>query len=175
MDEFLQSVEQRAFQMARFATRNPDEALDIVQDAMMAFVKKYPDKPDAERRPLFFTILQNRIRDWHRRQNVRKRLTAWWMGSAKDEEDDSDPIAQLADPKGSSPERDLTLQDSGQAIETAISQLPLRQQQAFLLRSWEELSVAETARAMKCSEGSVKTHHSRAVHTLRKLLKDQWP
>lgn len=175
MDEFLQTVERRAFQMAQFATGNPEDALDIVQDAMMAFVKGYSNKPEEERRPLFFRIVQNRIRDWHRKQNVRNRWTAWWVGSKQDEEDDSDPIARLADPKGRTPEKELSINDSGEALQVAIENLPLRQQQAFLLRSWEELSVAETAKAMGCSEGSVKTHHSRAVQTLKILLKDHWP
>ncbi len=175
MDEFLQTVERRAYQMARFATGNPEDALDIVQDAMMAFVKRYADKPAEERRPLFFRIVQNRIRDWHRKQNVRNRWTAWWIGSYQDDEDDSDPIARLVDPKGRSPEKELSIRDSGTALQSAIERLPLRQQQAFLLRSFEELSVAETARAMGCAEGSVKTHHSRAVRSLREKLKDHWP
>lgn len=175
MDEFLQSVERRAYQMAHFATGNSEEALDVVQDAMMAFVRRYEDKPEEQRRPLFFTVLQNRIRDWHRRQNVRHRFNAWWPGKSREADDDTDPVQDLADPKGVTPEKELVNNRAGSALQNAIARLPLRQQQAFLLRSWEELSVAETARAMGCSEGSVKTHHSRAVQALRELLKDEWP
>ena len=175
VNDFLQSVEKRAYQMAHFATGNPEEALDVVQDAMMAFVRKYADKPEEERRPLFFTILQNRIRDWHRRQNVRNRWNAWWVGKFRTDDEDADPVQDLADPRCLTPEKALTDSATGNALHGAIRRLPLRQQQAFLLRSWEELSVAETARAMGCSEGSVKTHHSRAVQALREMLKDEWP
>lgn len=177
MDEFLQSVEKRAYQMARFATGNSDEALDLVQDTMLAFVRRYSDKAPEERRPLFFTILQNRIRDWYRRQSVRNRLSAWWFGSRGEEENSSapDPISQIPDPAGRSPEEHWRSGRVGEAINRAIEQLPLRQQQAFLLRAWEELSVTDTARAMGCSEGSVKTHYSRAVQTLRELLEEQGP
>ncbi len=175
VNDFFQSVERRAYQMACFATGNREDALDIVQDAMMAFVRRYADKPEEERRPLFFTILQNRIRDWHRRQNVRNRLTAWWLGKGPSGDQDIDPVTNLADPSGRTPEKEWVDSAAGEALKFAIGNLPLRQQQAFLLRSWEELSVAETARAMGCSEGSVKTHHARAVAALREQLKDQWP
>ncbi len=174
MDDFLASVERQAFRMAEFATRNADEALDIVQDAMIRLVKNYSTKPEAEWQPLFFQILQNCIRDWHRKKKVRDRwngLRNLWRGA----EDEEDPIQTLADPQGKHPGEHAALKDSAAALDTALKDLPLRQQQAFLLRAWEEMSVAETARAMKCSEGSVKTHYSRALHTLRDALEDHWP
>jgi RNA polymerase sigma-70 factor (ECF subfamily) len=176
MDDFLASVERQAFRMAEFGTRNPDEALDIVQDAMISLVKNYSTKPDAEWKPLFFQIVQNRIRDWHRKKSVRDRWNGMrnlWQG--QESEDQEDPIQTLADPKGKTPGEHAVLKDSTAALDSAIETLPWRQQQAFLLRAWEEMSVAETARAMKCSEGSVKTHYSRALHTLRNLLEDHWP
>ena len=174
MDDFLASVERQAFRMAEFGTRNADEALDIVQDAMISLVKNYSTKPDAEWQPLFFRILQNCIRDWARKKKVRDRwngLRNLWRGA----EDEEDPIQTLADPKGKTPGEHAALKDSAGALDTALKALPLRQQQAFLLRAWEEMSVAETAHAMKCSEGSVKTHYSRALHTLRNVLEDHWP
>jgi RNA polymerase sigma-70 factor, ECF subfamily len=174
MDDFLASVERQAFRMAEFGTRNADEALDIVQDAMISLVKNYSTKPDTEWKPLFFRIVQNRIRDWHRKKSVRDRwngIRSLWQG----QENDEDPIQNLADPKGKTPSEQAALKDSTTALDSAIKTLPWRQQQAFLLRAWEEMSVAETARAMQCSEGSVKTHYSRALHTLRNLLEDHWP
>ena len=174
MDDFLASVERQAFRMAEFGTRDADEALDIVQDAMISLVKNYSTKPDVEWQPLFFRILQNRIRDWHRKKSVRDR----WNGKRnlwRAAEDEEDPIQTLADPKGKTPGEQAALKDSTAALDSAIKVLPWRQQQTFLLRAWEEMSVAETARVMKCSEGSVKTHYSRALHTLRNVLEDHWP
>lgn len=176
MDAFLASVERRAFRMAEFATRSPDDALDIVQDAMMQMVRSYARKPEAEWRPLFFRIVQNRIRDWHRKKSVRDRWQGLWHSGRETEAGErEDPIQALADPKGKHPGEQLTDKQSGAALETALKSLPWRQQQAFLLRAWEEMSVAETAGIMKCSEGSVKTHYSRALGTLRTLLEDHWP
>ena len=174
MDDFLASVERKAFRMAGFATRNEDEALDIVQDAMIRLVKNYSAKPETEWQALFFQILQNCIRDWARKKKVRDRwngIKNLWRGA----EGDEDPIQTLADPKGKHPGDQVALKNSTAAMNSAVKALPLRQQQAFLLRAWEEMSVAETAHAMKCSEGSVKTHYSRAVHTLRNVLEDHWP
>lgn len=173
MDDFLASVERQALRMAELATRSEDEALDIVQDAMIRLVKSYSTKPEAEWKPLFFQILQNCIRDWARKKKVRDQwngLKNLWRG-----EEDEDPIQALADPQGKHPGEQAALKDSADALDTALKTLPVRQQQTFLLRAWEEMSVAETARVMQCSEGSVKTHYSRAVHALRKRLEDHWP
>ncbi len=172
MDAFLQSVERRAFQMARFATSSEDDALDVVQEAMMMLVQRYSDKPEEEWRPLFFTVLQNKIRDFHRRKNVRQRWTALLPWGKTENEAKEDPVQQLADPSGLNPEKHMEQLDSAKAVNAAIELLPLRQQQAFLLRAWEGMSVAETAQAMECSEGSVKTHYSRAVASLREQLGD---
>ncbi len=171
LDEFLASVERRAFRMAQFATGQTEDALDIVQDTMLVLVRRYGDKPEAEWQPLFFRILQNRIRDWHRRRTVRNRWHQLWSGW-KSQDEEEDPIERLPDPAGTHPANQILATDSLSAVEAAVKQLPLRQQQAFFMRAWEELSVSETATAMQCSEGSVKTHYSRAVHALRDLLKD---
>jgi len=171
LDTFLASVEKRAFRMAEIATGNKDEALDILQDAMFKLVEKYADRKPEEWGPLFTTILQSRIRDWYRRNKVRNKFRSWF--STKDEDQD-DPIQQAEDEKARTPEQ---LLQSGRRVDElgmAIHALPLRQQQAFLLRTWEGYSVEETAKAMKCSTGSVKTHYSRAVHTLRDKLDDHW-
>ena len=172
LDRFLASVERRALRMAEFATGSRDEALDIVQDAMLVLVRRYGRRGESDWPPLFHRILQSRILDWHRRHKVRNRWLAW-LGP--DSDDDEDPLAALPDPGARRPEDELGNTRAGAALEAALQRLPLRQQQAFLLRTWEGLDVAETAAAMGCSEGSVKTHYSRAVHTLRELLEDHWP
>lgn len=168
LDTFLGGVERRAFVMAELATRNPEEALDLVQDAMLAFVASYGNKPQAEWPPLFHRVLQNRIRDWGRRNTVRSRWRVWLRG--RDEEPEADPVQQAPDPAGRTPEELLALEDAGEAMMTALAELPPRQQQAFMLRTWEGLNVADTARAMGCSAGSVKTHLSRALQALRNKL-----
>jgi len=172
LDRFLAGVERRALRMAEFATGSRDEALDIVQDAMLVLVRRYGRHGEGDWPPLFHRILQSRILDWHRRRKVRNRWLAW-LGP--DADDDEDPLAALPDPRARRPEDELGNTRAGAALEEALQRLPLRQQQAFLLRTWEGLDVAETAAAMGCSEGSVKTHYSRAVHTLRELLEDHWP
>ncbi len=172
MDRFLAGVERRAFVNARLATRDGEEALDIVQDAMLVMVRNYAGRPESEWGPLFHSVLQSRINDWRRRTRVRSRWRVWL---ARDEDSDDDPLANL--PDGASPEP--AAQAAGRAalgaLEQALSALPTRQREAFLLRAWEGLDVAQTARAMDCSEGSVKTHYSRAVQTLRVQLGEHWP
>ena len=152
------------------ATGNTDDALDILQDSMLKLAQKYADRNPAEWGPLFHTILQSRIRDHYRKSKVRNRFRVWF--GADPAEDPADPIQTLADPAGRLPEQEL---DAGRGMERlaeAVQALPLRQQQAFMLRALEGLDVADTARAMRCSEGSVKTHYSRAVHVLREKLGD---
>lgn len=168
MQTFLASIEGRAFSMAQYATRNRDEALDIVQDAMMKLVQKYGEHPPEQWKPLFYSILQTCILDWHRRQSVRNRMRSWLNWD--DDEEAEDMLEQQPDAPGSSP--DVKLQDAQfmQSLNVELSALPLRQQQVFLLRVWEGMDIAETAIAMQCSESSVKTHYARALQKLRQQL-----
>jgi RNA polymerase sigma-70 factor (ECF subfamily) len=167
---FLAGVERKAFRMAQIALRDADDALDAVQDAMLQLVRRYAERPEAEWKPLFYRILENRVRDQHRRRSVRNRVFAWLPGHGREaEEAVADPIAEAGDP-GPGPE---ALLESGQALaalEAALRRLPARQRQAFLLRNFEGLDVAGTAAAMGCSQGSVKTHYFRAVQALRGML-----
>jgi RNA polymerase sigma-70 factor, ECF subfamily len=174
LDRFLAGIERRAFRMAQIATGNDDEALDLVQDAMLKLVQKYGDQAEGEWGPLFHCILQSRIRDWYRRTRVRNRLREFFQGS-QDEEEREDALAQVPDRNAVAPDEDLQRKRACAALEVAVRALPLRQQQAFLLRVWEELDVAQTAQAMGCSEGSVKTHLFRALQVLRKRLGEHWP
>lgn len=173
LHNFLGEVEKRAFRLARIATNDTDEALDIVQDAMFKLVQKYGDREQGEWPPLFHTILQSRIRDWYRRNRVRRGIFALMPGNWQDESG-VDPIQQAKDRHGQEPARQLQGEQSMEALDQALHALPLRQQQAFLLRAWEGLDVRQTAGAMGCSEGSVKTHYSRAVHRLRASLSEHW-
>ena len=172
LDTFLAGVERRAYRMAYLATGDREEALDIVQDAMLGLSARYGRKSEAEWRPLFYRILQNRIRDWRRRNIVRTRWRTW-LGFSGDTESnrEADPMQQIPDQKYR-PDREAMLGLAIGDLDEALASLPLRQQQAFLLRAWEGLSVDETARAMRCSGGSVKTHYHRAIQRLRRLLEE---
>ncbi len=159
--------------MAYIATGNHDEALDIVQDAMLKLVQKYADKPNEEWPPLFIRILQSRIKDWYRRNQVRSK---WRVFLKRDsDEEEMNRLEQLAVDTTLEPARTAKNQQAIEQLDVAIRMLPLRQQQAFMLRVWEGLNEAETAEAMGCSKGSVKTHYSRAIHTLREKLEGVWP
>jgi RNA polymerase sigma-70 factor (ECF subfamily) len=175
MDRFLSGVERRAYRIALIGVGNVDDALDIVQDAMIRLVRSYVDREESEWPPLFYRILQNRIRDHQRHQTVRHRIWAWFTPR---DDDETDPVAhavtQAPDPVTAQPDRQLALDDAMAALEEAVRKLPLRQQQAFLLRTVECLSVAATATAMGCSDGSVKTHYSRAVRSLRATVGEHW-
>ena len=173
LNRFLTDVERRAFSMARFATSNADDALDLVQDAMLDFVRRYAGRPDSEWHVLFYRILQSRITDWYRRSSVRNRFRYWF--GADDGDEGSDPLQNIADPSVSDPAENANRRFTAEAVENAVRRLPLRQRQAFLLRAWEGFDVAQTAAVMGCSEGSVKTHYSRAVHSLRALLEEYRP
>lgn len=175
LDEFLAEVERRALRIAEISVRDRDDALDIVQDAMIQLARRYASRPAEEWRALFYRILRNRIYDWQRRRKVRGRVIAWWTSGIPDgDEDQQDPIESAASPD---PGPDATLEsaEAMQRLEQALRRLPARQAQAFMLRSLEGLDVAETARAMGCSEGSVKTHLFRATQALRAELGDHWP
>ncbi|MBS0376725.1 MAG: RNA polymerase sigma factor [Proteobacteria bacterium] len=175
LERFLKDVERRAFRMAEIALRNADDALDVVQEAMIQLAQSYGSRPAAEWKPLFYRILQNRIHDWQRRRRTRSKIIAWWTGGIADEDDDApDPIENAASNEAG-PARLLEGGEAMVALEHALAALPARQQQAFLLRSLEGLDVAETAAAMGCSEGSVKTHYFRALQSLREALGEHWP
>ena len=157
-----------------FAVRNEEQALDIVQDAMMKLAEKYSDKPITELPMLFQRILQNTIRDFYRRQKVRSLWTTLLSALNPSDDEDGDPLDTLQSAEASNiqtPHASLEQSQVLAEIEKEIEKLPLRQRQAFLMRYWEDMDIAETAAAMGCSEGSVKTHCSRATHTLAAALK----
>ena len=173
LDEFLADVERRALRIAEIAVRDRDEALDLVQDAMIKLVRNYSERGSDEWRPLFYRILQNGVRDWHRRQAVRNRVMVWFQ-KAKNDDSDYDVIAAAPDPDGRTPDQELQNSEAMQDMELAVHALPTRKREAFLLRTFESLDDAGTATAMGCSEGSVKTHYSGAIHTLRDKLGEDW-
>jgi RNA polymerase sigma-70 factor (ECF subfamily) len=174
LEKFLAEIERRAFRMAQVALRDPDDSLDVVQDAMLKLARHYASRPSAEWRPLFYRILENGIRDLQRRRSVRKRFMAWLPGAKEDPDDEAqDPLENVADAAPGAPELMMQSQAMEQ-LEVSLRALPARQREAFMLRNFEGLDVAETATAMGCSEGSVKTHYSRAVHTLRAQLGEVW-
>ena len=154
LSDFLRSVEKRAFKRAVYAVRDDDAALDIVQDAMIRLAEKYADRPPAELALLFQRILSNATMDWFRRQKVRNAV-----------------VRNFSDFEVAEQEGEFDLLEVLEMIEAEVARLPARQREAFILRYWEELDVAETAQSMGCSEGSVKTHCSRAVHALAQALK----
>jgi RNA polymerase sigma-70 factor, ECF subfamily len=169
LETFLTSVERKAFRIAQIALRHEADALDVVQDAMLQLSSRYASRPPEEWRPLFYRILENRVRDVQRRRSVRSRVMAYlpWRGQVED--DTVDPIEQAVD-KAPLPPAQLESDEAMAALEQAIAGLPARQRQAFLLRNLEGLDVAETAATMKCSQGSVKTHYFRALQALRLKL-----
>jgi RNA polymerase sigma-70 factor (ECF subfamily) len=176
LSDFLKSVERRAFKRAAFAVRDEDAALDIVQDAMIRLAEKYPDRPASEFPMLFQRILSNATMDWFRRQKVRNAVVQNLSDlEGNDEDGDFDLLETLQaveDSLGTESAAETVSRDQIlRLIEQEVADLPDRQREAFLLRYWEEFDVAETAAAMGCSEGSVKTHCSRAVHALAKALR----
>lgn len=173
LDAFLAGVERRALRIAQIATRDRDEALDIVQDAMMQLARRYAGRPAAEWPPLFQRILDNKVCDWQRRQTVRRRLFLQPLAVA-DDEVPVDPLERIPDPGPDALQR-LREQQAMAVLATALDALPKRQRQAFTLRIWQGLSVDDTAAAMQCSDGSVKTHLSRALAALRGKLQGVWP
>ena len=175
LSAFLEGVERRAFKQAMFAVRDQEAALDIVQDAMLRLAEKYGHLPAAELPALFHRIVQNAIRDWFRRQKVRSVWTTQLSSLGPGDDDDQDPLETLRPEAGSQEtESPAALLEQGQVLEILreeLLRLPERQREAFILRYWDELDVADTARRMRCSEGSVKTHCSRATHALATALK----
>lgn len=173
LNRFFAGVERRALRIAEISVRNRDDALDLVQEAMIKLVKSYSDRTEEEWTPLFYRILQNAVRDFQRRQAVRNRVMVWFGGSSKDDSD-YDPVAAAPDPAALVPERELANAEAMSELEIAIGELPRRQREAFMLRTFEGLDVKDTALAMGVSDGSVKTHYSRAVRSLREQLGEHW-
>ena len=172
LDRFLAEVEIKAFRIAQIGLRNEQDALDAVQDAMLKLVRNYAQRPAQEWRLLFYRILENGIRDLQRHRTVRSRVMAWLPWNAETE-DFEDPVKLAPDP-APGPVAQLQGQQAMALLDAALGELPARQRQAFLLRSFEGLDVERAAQVMGCSEGSVKTHHFRAVQTLRARLGDSW-
>ena len=176
LSDFLKSVEKRAFKRAVYAVRSDDGALDIVQDAMIKLAEKYADRPAAELPLIFQRILSNATMDWFRREKVRSAVMSS-LSAVDPEEPEGDfdllELLQGAEgaPAGESAADAVSRAQILRAIDAEVGGLPARQREAFLLRYWEEFDVAETAAVMGCSEGSVKTHCSRAVHALAKSLR----
>ncbi|MBB6189295.1 RNA polymerase sigma factor [Rhodanobacter sp. MP7CTX1] len=170
LDAFLAQVERRAFRMAELQLRHREDAMDAVQDAMLRLVKHYRDKPAVEWPPLFWGILRRRVVDLQRRRKVRS-IVVGWLGGGRDSDGDELPTWEPAD-RSPGPLDRLQDRQSYADMAAAVRQLPQRQREAFMLRMLEGLDVAETADAMGCSKGSVKTHLSRAMHHLRDQLED---
>lgn len=167
-------MERRAFKQAMFAVRDEEAALDVVQDSMLKLAEKYGDRPGNELPMLFQRILQNTIRDYFRRHKVRSMWTTVLSAFSPEDDEDHDPLETLqaedTSKFGATPESQFLQAQTLAAIEEEIGKLPTRQREAFLMRYWEDMDVAETAAAMGCSEGSVKTHCSRATHALAAAL-----
>ena len=173
MELFLQAVQRRALRIAELSLGHRDDALDAVQDAMFKLVQKYAGKPQADWTPLFYRILYSRITDCQRRRSRSSRVFGHFFLSQQGNEDvDEDPIQIARDPAEPNPARFCSDGEFGEQLDCALAELSERQRQAFLLRAWEGLNVRETAIAMRCSEGSVKTHYSRARQQLQELLRD---
>ncbi len=171
MDQFLAANERRAYRLCLLATGEQADALDIVQDAMLKLVKHYARHAPTEWPALFHRIIQNTIKDWYRKEKIRRHWRHWF--SRHDDEGEIEDGLEQQPQNGTHQPDELTGQASAmEHLDEQIKQLPLRQQQVFLLRQWEGLDVASTARAMGISEGSVKTHYSRAVHKLRDTLEE---
>jgi RNA polymerase sigma-70 factor (ECF subfamily) len=176
LSDFLRDVERRAFKQTVYAVRDEHVALDIVQDAMLKLAEKYADKPVSEYPMLFQRILQNTMKDFWRRQKVRNLWTSLLssFGAGQDGEEDHDPLDTIdVEDEGTNPAVQLERSQTMKIIEKALEKLPARQREAFILRYWEDMDVAETAEIMGCSQGSVKTHCSRALHAMAALLEKQ--
>jgi RNA polymerase sigma-70 factor (ECF subfamily) len=177
LSDFLENVERRAFKQAVYAVRKDESALDIVQDAMIKLAERYGDKPAEELPMLFQRILQNTIHDYFRREKVRSSWISLFssFGNKQDDQENFDAMDMVEAEAGTyGAESGLVKLERQQIldmVEKEIQNLPSRQREAFLMRYWQDLNVAETAVAMGCSEGSVKTHCSRATHALAQALK----
>ena len=176
LSDFLKSVERRAFKRSVYHVRNEQAALDIVQDSMMKLSEHYGHKPVEELPMLFQRILSNCTLDWFRRQKTQNALFSNMSDFESDGDDGEFDLLEMLNASSNADQNESAELQTDRAqilriIEIEIQQLPARQREAFLLRYWEEMDVAETAAAMGCSQGSVKTHCSRAVHSLSTALK----
>jgi RNA polymerase sigma-70 factor, ECF subfamily len=170
LQSFLRGIGPRAFRVARLALRDDQDALDAMQEAMIKLVRRYGTRPAEEWAPLFYAILRNCVRDQQRSRQSRNSILTWFGRlTASGAREVGEPAVTDIVP---GPLQELESDERLGKLQSAIATLPPRQQQAFLLRNIEELNVSETAIAMGCSEGSVKTHYSRAVHALREKLGD---
>lgn len=165
LDTFAREAGRRGKIMAEIAVRDRDAALDIVQDSLLAWVDRYADKPESEWPALFYTVLNSRIMDWKRKQARRSKWRVWLRPA--DDEPEEDPLQSYPDPVDANPAILLERAADITRLQAALQALPLRQQQAFLLRAWEGLDTADTAAVMGCGENSVKTHYARALAALR--------
>lgn len=173
MEKFLIAIEKRGYAVAYTALGHREDALDVVQETMLQLVRRYRDKTEDEWKALFYRILHNKINDTFRKRKLTRGLFGWLpqrYNDDSDQENTGDPFEQVPSPRGTTPDAGLEQERQAQALQTAIAQLPRRQREAFVLRCWEGFSTTETASTMGCSEGSVKTHYSRAMSSLRNLL-----
>lgn len=168
LERFLAGVEKRAFRIAKLVLRDHDDALDVVQDSMISLARNYAGHPEGQWRPLFYRILRNRITDYQRRRRVRQAVIGWWPGSASND-GQPDPVEAAPDPSGT-PDQQLEGEQLLERIGQVLAGLSARQREAFMLRNFEGLDVAQAAIAMDCSEGSVKTHYFRAMQALQEQL-----
>lgn len=169
LKNFMQEITGRALVMMESATHNQHGiAMDLVQEAFIALHKSYADKSTEEWYPLFYTILNNKLQDWRRKEARRNQPFSFFKKVSLDDDD----VEQLdiVDENTPNPYTFLDQAVTAEEIQEAIAQLPVRQQQAFMLRAWEGFDVQTTAQIMDCSEGSVKTHYHRAIQALRSTL-----
>lgn len=162
LNSFFISHEKKAFVIAKMSLKNEDDALDVVQDVMIKFVEKYSNKEISLWPALFYRMLQNRITDFHRSHSKRKSLFHFFSS-----EENGNTIDQELQDNNITALQKMDFSNQIESIESSLNELPTRQMQAFICRIWEGLSVAETAKSMKCSQGSVKTHLFRALQYIR--------
>lgn len=167
INSFLKHIEKKAYRMVFMSVGGHADAIDLLQDSMLKLVVKYSDKTPSEWKPLFYRILSNKMTDWHRHQKL-KNMLFFWKPADSEESDDNWLVDEAK--KMMVPEDELNKEQQQAVVLQELSTLSEKQRQCFLLRSWEGLSVAETAKAMECSQGSVKTHYFRAVGKLRSVL-----
>lgn len=172
IDDFLQSVEKRAYKMAVVSLRDHHEALDVIQDCMIKLVTNYGERSVSELKPLFYRILQNKITDWHRHQKLKNLIFFWQTDNDGSDSDGWLDSASAEINSMTTPEDELRHEQTKQLVAKALACLSLQQQQCYLLRSWEGFSVADTAEILGCSQGSVKTHYFRAMAKIKEVLEN---